>query len=104
VEPRIFTYCLSLSRIAEEERDVAKAERDVAKAERNVAKAALQLFLLSNHRPSSSDAAATKDFHVREGQLQLNAAQAEWNLSKSELSFAQARKALGVELEQKRKA
>ena len=83
---------------------IAEAKRDVAEAERDVAKAALQLFLVNDIRPSSSDATATRDFDVKEGQLQRNVAQAEWNLSKADLSFAQATQASDIELDQKRKA
>ena len=92
------------SEIAKAKRDVAEAKRDVAEEERGVAKAALEAFLKNNPRPSSSDAAATKDFNAKEGQLQLNVAQAEWNLAKADLAFAQARNAPDVDLEQKRKA
>jgi len=84
--------------------EIAEAERDVAKAKRDVAKAALEAFLKNNPRPLARDVAATKDFDAKEGQLQLNVAQAEWNLAKADLSFAQASNAPGIELKQKRKA
>jgi hypothetical protein len=90
--------------VAKAERDVAKAERDVAKAERDVAKAALEEFLKKNPRPSSSDVAATRAFDVNEGGFKRDLAQAEWNLSRADLAFAQARSAPDIDLEQKHKA
>jgi hypothetical protein len=101
----------SPSEIAEAKRDFAGAKRDFAGAKRDFAEAALESFLVNNPRPSSSDAAATKDFDVKEGQLQRDVAEAkrdlaeaEWNLSKADLSFAQATQASEIELDQKRKA
>jgi len=90
--------------VAKAERNVAKAKRDVAEAERNVAKAALEAFLKNNPRPLSSDVAATSDFDVNEGRLKYNLAEAEWNLSRTDLAFAQAINAPDIDLEQKRKA
>jgi hypothetical protein len=84
--------------------EIAEAERDVAEAERDVAKAAFESFLVTNPMPSSSDAAATRDFDVKEAQHRRDVAEAEWNLSKADLSFAQATQASDIELDQKRKA
>ena len=90
--------------VAEAKLDVAEAKLDVAEAERDVAKAALEEFLKNNPRPSSSDVAATRAFDVNEGGFKLNLAQAEWNLSRADLAFAQARGAPDIDLDQKRKA
>ncbi len=92
------------NRIAEAKLDVAEAERDVAKAERDVAKAALEEFLKNNPRPLSSDVAAIRAFEVNEGRFKRDLAQAEWNASRADLAFAQARSAPDIDLEQKRKA
>ena len=94
----------STSKIAKAERDVAKAKRDVAEAKRDVAEAALEAFLKNNPRPLSSDVATTRAFDVNEGRFKRNLAEAEWNLSRADLTFLlRARNTPDIDLERKRK-